>query len=189
MKRTMPFVVAIVVAFLLQAGLVGWLVADRALLLKNGHEVRLAVVPVDPRDILRGDYVVLSYDISRLDNAKLDGDDAFVSGEPIYVALAKSNDAWQATAITHAPPASGTWIRGAVDTILTDDQSCADTCNTYVVDYNIEKFFVPEGTGRELEKLRNGEHLAVDVAVGPNGRAALKRLVVDGTPRYEEPLI
>jgi len=48
---------------------------------------------------------------------------------------------------------------------------------------------VPEGTGRELEALHNGDHLAVDVALGADGRAALKRLLVDGTPRYEEPLI
>lgn len=187
--KPMPFIVAITVAFLLQAGLVGWLVVDRALLLKNGHEIRLAVVPVDPRDLLRGDYVVLSYDISRLDNGKLDGDDDFVAGEPIYVALAQSGDSWKATAITHVQPASGTWIKGSVDTILSGEAGCADTCKTYVVDYNIEKFFVPEGTGRELEKLRNGQHLAVDVALGPTGRAALKRLVVDGAPRYEEPLI
>ena len=87
MKRWLPYGAALAVAFLVQAGLVGWLVADRALLLKNGHEVRLAVVPVDPRDLLRGDYIVLSYGISRLDNDKLAGDDAFAVGDPIYVTL------------------------------------------------------------------------------------------------------
>ncbi len=189
MKRWVPYGVALAIAFLLQAGLVGWLIADRALLLKNGHEVRLAVVPVDPRDLLRGDYIVLSYDISRLDNVQLDGDNAFAAGDAIYVTLAEVDGAWKATAITHAPPASGTWIRGSVETILRGEASCADTCQTYVVNYNIEQFFVPEGTGRDLEKLRNGQHLAVDVALGADGRAALKRLLVDGAPRYEEPLL
>ena len=83
----------------------------------------------------------------------------------------------------------GTWIRGTVGTILTRAATCADACQTYLVVYDIEKFFVPEGTGHELEQLRNGQHLAVDVAVGADGRAALKRLLVDGAPRYEVPLL
>jgi uncharacterized membrane-anchored protein len=186
MKRWLPYGAALAVAFMVQAGLVGWLVADRALLLKNGHEVRLAVVPVDPRDLLRGDYVVLSYDISRLDSDKLAGDDVFAVGDPIYVTLTETGDA---SAITHAKPADRTWIKGKVGTILTRDAACGAACQTYVVDYDIEKFFVPEGTGHELEQLRNGQHLAVDVAVGADGRAALKRLLVDGATRYEVPLL
>ncbi len=189
MKRWVPYGVALVIAFLLQAGLIGWLIADRALLLKSGHEVRLAVVPVDPRDLLRGDYIALSYDISRLDNGQLDGDDTFADGDAIYVTLTQSGDGWKATTITHAPPTGGTWIRGAVSNVRTGGQDCKDTCATYEVEYDIERFFVPEGTGRELEKLRNDQHLAVDVALGADGRAALKRLLVDGTPRYEEPLL
>ncbi len=187
-RRWVPFGVAVVIAFLLQAGLVGWLVTDRALLLKNGHEIRLAVVPVDPRDLLRGDYIVLSYDISRLDSGQLDGDDAFERGEAIYVTLTQADATWKATAIAHAPPAGATWIRGAVSDVRTGGKDCAP-CKTYGVDYNIEQFFVPEGTGRDLEKLRNGQQLSVDVALGADGRAALKRLLVDGTPRYEEPLL
>ena len=190
MRRWIPYGAALAAAFVLQAALVGWLIADRALLIRNGHEVRLAVVPVDPRDMLRGDYIVLTYDISRLDSAALDGDDAFAYGDTVYVALAGADGAaWKATAMTHAQPAGGTWIRGTVDIVRRGVTDCTEDCQTYGVDYAIEKFFVPEGTGRELETLRNGQHLAVDVALGGDGRAALKRLLVDGTPRYEEPLL
>ena len=189
MRRWFPYALALAIAFLLQAGLVGWLIADRALLLRNGQQVRLAVVPVDPRDLLRGDYIVLAYDISRLDSGQLGGDDAFAAGDVVYVTLAQSGDAWRAAAITHAQPAPGTWVKGTVSDVGTSGQDCTKGCNTLGVDYNIEKFFVPEGTGRDLEKLRNDQHLAVDVALGPDGRAALKRLLVDGAPRYEEPLL
>ncbi len=190
MKRWIPFGAAVAVAFLVQAGLVGWLIADRALLLRSGHEVRLAVVPVDPHDLLRGDYIVLSYDISRLHSGQLAGDDTFTYGDTVYVTLAQADDgAWKAAAMGHAQPATGTWIRGAVNDVLDGAKDCGETCKTYGVDYAIERFFVPEGTGRDLEKLRNGQHLAVDVALGSDGRAALKRLLVDGAPRYEEPLL
>ena len=189
MKYRIPFGLAITIAFLVQVGLVGWLIADRALLLRNGQEVRLAVAPVDPRDLLRGDYIVLSYDISQVDNTQLAGDDAFAEGDAIYVSLAEAGNTWKATAIAHAPPDSGTWIKGAVSQVRATGGLCDGTCKIYGVEYDIEKFFVPEGTGRDLEKLNNGEHLTVDVALGTDGQAALKRLLVDGTPRYEEPLI
>ncbi len=189
MKRRVPFGLALIVAFLVQAGLVGWLIADRALLLQNGHEVRLAVVPVDPRDLLRGDYIVLSYDISRVDNTQLAGDDAFAKGDAIYVTLAEAGDAWKATAIAHAPPQGGTWIKGAVSQVRPTERTCDGSCKIYSVKYDIERFFLPEGTGRDLQKLGNDKRLSVDVALSADGRAALKRLLVDGAPRYEEPLL
>ena len=42
-----------------------WIVSGRVSLLSSGQEVVLQTVPVDPRDLLRGDYVILRYDISR----------------------------------------------------------------------------------------------------------------------------
>lgn len=187
MKRWIPYGVALAAAFLVQAGLAGWLIGDRAMLLKNGREVRLAVVPVDPRDLLRGDYVVLAYDISRLDAGQLGGDDAFETGDAIYVTLTEGGDrTWTATAIAHSAPTGGTSILGTVTDVRAIGQDCTGNCKTYSADYDIEKFFVPEGTGRDLEALRNDQRLAVDVALAANGRAALKRLLVDGAPRYEE---
>src|SRR3712207_8325878 len=60
MSRT-RFLLSVSAAFLIQAGLLAAMVVDRALLLSRGTEIRLPVVPVDPRDFLRGDYVILSY--------------------------------------------------------------------------------------------------------------------------------
>lgn len=37
---------------------------------KNGQQVILATVPVDPRDLLRGDYVALAYEIGRSEKAE-----------------------------------------------------------------------------------------------------------------------
>ena len=182
--------VGIVLAFVLQVGLLGWLVADRAMLLQNGKEIRLAVVPVDPHDLLRGDYVVLNYAISRIRNDAVAGDDAFLLQDPIYVTLTEANGAWTASAISHAEPAAGPFLRGIVDEVTDESGSCAgvDKCQAYAITYNLEKFFVPEGAGRALEALRNDQHVSVDVAVATDGRAALKRLLVDGEPRYEDGL-
>jgi uncharacterized membrane-anchored protein len=185
--RLPSYKLGLVLAFVLQVGLLGWIIYDRAQLLQTGRELRLAVVPVDPRDLFRGDYVTLSYNISRLRAEALAGDDTFDYGDTIYVTLA---DDGSATAISHAQPASGMFLKGAITSV--DERSVcesgATTCKAYGIDYNLEKFFVPEGTGRELEKLRNEQKVSVDVAVAPDGRAALKRLLVDGEPRFSEPL-
>jgi uncharacterized membrane-anchored protein len=176
-------------AFLLQAALLAWMIIDRALLLKNGKEVRLAVVPVDPRDLLRGDYVILSYPISRIASDEVDGDDEFYYYEPIYVTIAEAPEGWKATAIHRTPPSGGIYLKGFVESYNTRETcKAAPTCSDYQIAYNLEQFFVPEGEGRELETLRNDQRMSVDVAVAGNGRSALKRLLVDGEVRYEEKL-
>ena len=173
-------------AFIVQAALLGYMLVDRAMLLANGTEIRLPVVPVDPRDFLRGDYVILAYPMSRLYAAQLGGDDDFSYHTPIFVELAQDGDVWKPVALHKTQPENRTSIRGTITSAM-QPSGCVDvSCSEYSVDYNLEKFFVPEGKGRDLEKLRNDQHLQVDVAVAENGRAALKRLRVDGAIEYEE---
>lgn len=187
--RFVSYRLGVLLAFVLQVGLLAWLIADRAMLLRSGQEIRLTVVPIDPHDLFRGDYVTLNYAISTLDTQALAGDDVFEIGKPIYVSLSNDSGDWKATSLSVNPPAAGTYITGTVrDTSNGAGCASASGCPIYFVDYNLEKFFVPEGTGRELENLRSEQRVSVDVAVGSGGRAALKRLLVDGTPRYEENL-
>ncbi|WP_170984571.1 GDYXXLXY domain-containing protein [Rhodoligotrophos defluvii] len=174
-------------AFLLQGCLLFGMIAGRAMLMANGTEVRLAVVPVDPRDFLRGDYVILSYDISRLKTAQLGGDRDFTVGDPIYVALAPDGQTWHATAIYHTYPkdVAGPVLRGRITSASQTPNCTGPSCWEYGVDYGLEKFFVPEGAGRALEELRNDQRLTADVAVGKDGASVIKRLRVDGQVRYE----
>ncbi len=174
-------------AFLLQTALLVWMIVDRALLLANGKEIRLRVIPVDPRDLFRGDYVVLSYPMSRLVDDEIEGEDDFYFQQTIYVALDDGPEGWEATAISHTPPDEGVFLKGVVeDSYTREDCKNADRCREIRVSYNLEKFFVPEGEGRDLESLRNAERISVDIAVADNGRAALKRLLVDDEVRFEE---
>jgi uncharacterized membrane-anchored protein len=57
------------------------------------------------------------------------------------------------------------------------------------LNYGIENYFVPEGTGRELEKLVGDRKIAALIAVSDGGKAGIKGLVVDGKRVYEEPLL
>jgi len=176
-------------AFALQTALLVWMIVDRALLLSSGKEIRLKVVPVDPRDLFRGDYVVLSYPMSRIVTDEIDGDDAFYFQDPIYVSIQEGSDGWEARTISHAPPSAGVFLKGVVEDSFTRENCKNETpCREVRINYNLEQFFVPEGQGRELESLRNADRITVDVAVADGGRAALKRLLVDGEVRFEESL-
>src|SRR5689334_9543884 len=53
-------------AALIQIALLAVMIIDRVQVLRDGVEVTLQTRPVDPRDFLRGDYVVLGYDITQL---------------------------------------------------------------------------------------------------------------------------
>lgn len=175
-----------VIAFAVQAGLLVYMLGARASMLANSAEIRLPVVPVDPRDFLRGDYVILSYPMSRLDAAQLEGDNDFGYSTPVFVELAPDGEVWKAVALHKVAPQGKTFMRGQVTNYSRPETCKDDTCYVYQVDYNLEKFFVPEGEGLELEKLRNDQRIQVDVALADNGRAALKRLLVDGEIKYEE---
>ena len=51
---------------LAELGFLSWVIAGRAAILRNGQEVVLKVEPIDPRDLLRGDYVRLGYEIAQV---------------------------------------------------------------------------------------------------------------------------
>ena len=62
-----------------------------------GDTIFVRVVPVDPRDLFRGDYVVLGYDFSRVPPAGIDGlEESYGQrkqqwlGLPVYVTLCRS---------------------------------------------------------------------------------------------------
>ena len=63
------FVLLILLQALILAGMIGY----RYYWVETGEKIFLRVSPVDPRDLFRGDYVSLSYDISNLDLDQLSG--------------------------------------------------------------------------------------------------------------------
>ncbi len=147
------------------------LINSRELILKQGTTVVLETVPVDPRDLVRGDYVRLSYKISRLDlNFIRSADNNYRRGEKVFVFLEPTGGVWQAVSVQKAKPQSeGLYIKGRVDSYYGKKLN---------VDYGIESYFVPEGEGREIEKTMRGAKSLVkmEVSIAPSGQAVIKRL-------------
>jgi uncharacterized membrane-anchored protein len=131
--------------------------------LRTGQEVILQTVPVDPRDLFRGDYVALRYTISTLNNCYIQE-----PGSDIYVNLVRRGDVWQADGYEYDAPESGLFIHGKVT-----GAPSGDRCQ---VEYGIESYFVPEGTGKTIE--RSQAPVQVKVSVDAFGNAVIKDVVL-----------
>ena len=178
-------------AILVQVALLAAMIVDRAQILREGKEVKLQTRPVDPRDFLRGDYVVLGYDISQLKAGALK--DQPVRSQSVFVKLAPNRDGLYEAVSVHAEPVAVTSPEVLIQGRVRYGASCGDRsrmpvyCENLQVRYNLESYFVPEGEGKKLEDARNIGKVTIVAAITPSGRAAIKRLLLDGQPVYEEP--
>ncbi|MGO9485642.1 MAG: GDYXXLXY domain-containing protein [Rhodomicrobium sp.] len=175
---------AAILVCLLQTGAISAMIANRAIRLAYGHEIVLHVVPIDPRDYFRGDYVRLSYEISSVPIAQ---PERLVTGMPIFVTLQRKGQ-----------PEEGKWVAVAASPVR---PALPETDNTIVLQgvarwgrveevdltYGIETYFVPEGMGHDLERMTRAGSVKAVVSVDLDGNAAIKALIADGT-RYDEPL-
>lgn len=168
------------------------LVEQRARILRSGAEIRLRTVPIDPRDLFRGDYVVLAYPISTVEADT--GGERLQRGEKVYVALSRDAEGFaQAASVSREwPKASGgaVVIAGQVATTgaCALNQDGTTDCNRrrLRVTYGLESFFVPQGEGKAIETTDKAR-IEVVAAVSSSGAAAIKRLLIDGKPVYAEP--
>ncbi|WP_375306234.1 GDYXXLXY domain-containing protein [Bradyrhizobium sp. A11] len=187
--QRIPKAVLFGVAVLVQCLLLMLMVVDRVQILREGVEVTLQTQPVDPRDLLRGDYVVLRYLISEVPAGALAGKPADARNPTVFVKLAPNAEGLYTAVSVHAEPVPVTapevLIRGRVS------YSCGSNvrtfCDKLTIKYGLESYFVPQGEGGKLEQARNQQKLRIVAAVLPSGRAAIKRLLLDGEPVYEEP--
>jgi uncharacterized membrane-anchored protein len=150
-------------------------------ILRVGQLILLETQPVDPRDLLRGDYVRLSYKISDVPRERffappLTGDVS--PGTTVFVAAAPAgtNEFYQVAR------ASTEWFAPAPDEVLlrgTTAENWRNRAGSVRVEYGLEQYFVAEGTGNSQGKL------TVQAAVAKSGRARIKEVFVDGKPYAE----
>lgn len=158
------YVIAIILAWL---AIVVAMVGYNEYTIRTGTEVLLKTEPVDPRDLLRGDYVILRYDISTIDAPSIKKEPGY--GKDVYVILEEKDGYanYKRTSLTK-PSGNELFIKGK--TTYTSGKSLR-------VRYGIESYFVPEGKGKEIERLDSDE-LSVKVSIDRTGRAIIKDLVI-----------
>ncbi|MFK4437920.1 putative membrane-anchored protein/putative membrane protein [Paenibacillus sp. RC21] len=152
--RLSPLLIAVVIV--LQLGVIGYQTVRSETLLATGASIKLKLAPVDPRSLLQGDYVMLNYDIST----------------PF------SQDNWNRgkVKVVLTPGSQGVYI---ADRLYQDGEKLSNhevilngQWNGSRIQYGIENYFIPEGTGRNVEQ---NAHYAY-IRVSQNGDALLERL-------------
>jgi uncharacterized membrane-anchored protein len=150
------------------------MIAARAIPLVTGQTVLVRVVPVDPRDLFRGDYVTLSYEFSRIPPLGVEGipevqrRGGSKEGRTVYVPLVPDSDRvhWRAEKVTVVKPESGMFLRGQMS-------------RYGAMEFGIESYFVQEGTGRQYEQAIRSRKLSAELAVTSGGQAALRSLRIE----------
>ena len=133
--------------------------------LQTGEEVFLKIIPVDPRDILRGDYIILRYEIQENEKIKkFIVDKNLSNGDEIYLILEKDkNKNGYLKTISLIKPKNKLFIK-------------AEIKNKNDIYFGIDKYFVPEKKGRI-----NQENLKVLVSVDKYGYVKIKNLYRNNT--------
>ncbi len=182
------------------------MVGGKVQTLMTGDVIILRTVPVDPRSLFRGDFVRLRYEITRLtgDEVSFQLDDLH-PGRTIYVRLREEKGAWGAVSVhgEHPGPAADfKVIRGRIAVSRMEKifprrmengrwipPTARETpMRVLLVYYGIEAYFVPEGTGRALERPPEDQIMTVAVAVDGAGKAAISGLLLDGKLVHDESL-
>ncbi len=173
LKAKRLFIAVIVVQIVFLLGIVGY----REAILINGQTAVLQTVPVDPRDLFKGEHVILRYEISTLGDAainpvgkryRLIGD--IDEGDTVYVRVPTSENfdqGWLVAQTVKPPSDADLFIKGRVT-------SSKD--NIITVEYGIGQYFVPEGRGLEIEQ---ADDVKVRVRINRSGVAAIEELIVD----------
>ncbi|WP_027146815.1 GDYXXLXY domain-containing protein [Mesorhizobium sp. WSM3626] len=186
-------VISALVLTLVQIGFLSWIIAGRAAILRNGKEVLLKIEPVDPRDLLRGDYIILGYDISRIPvkmianipEGKFSSDDT-----PIVVRLKKGADGYWTPSIAWFGKAPGPASAEEADISghVAAGWDLRGEGMTIAADYGIERFYLPEGEGLAIQGDMRVRPFGIKLALAADGTAQIKALVDGDKTLFEEPL-
>ena len=171
-KLTMVFVVCQILVLAYMAG-------EREYILYAGEKIVLRTAPIDPRDVFRGDFVRLNYDISSTPVDRLQGDvkDKIRQKDYLVYSVLKKLDGGlsEVDFITDKEPDEGVYLRGRVNT----HWRFRNRAQLLRVRYGIEQLFVEQGAGLEIEKRRGKRRglqipMEVEVAVSSNGKSVIK---------------
>lgn len=185
-----PFAAVALFIAIVQTAILGYMIEGRAAILRSGTDVLLKTAPVDPRDLLRGDYVILTYDISTISTTSITGTRP-ETGEVarLNVRLKPGVDGfWTVSAASFDPLAEEAGSVVLISQPVTIYDWEWQNAGNLTVSYGIERFYVPEGEGTPIEDGRNQGRVSVAVRVSEDGQAQIRALMLDNEPLYEEPL-
>lgn len=176
-EKKFSLVVAIQVLIILT------IVVFKVSILTGGTPILLKIEPVDPRDLLRGDYVTFRYGlVSSIPGYLLDVEEDYFAGEDVYVILRPSGSYWTVDRAQKSKPDSvEVFLKGTVTRDwISQKTNPLSGGGTLFVSYGIEDYFIPEGEGRDVSFWN--KKVAAQVLVDNGGHAVLKKIYINDKP-------
>ncbi|MDD3469073.1 MAG: GDYXXLXY domain-containing protein [Thermoguttaceae bacterium] len=139
---------------------------------QGGKTVLLRVRPVDPRDMMRGDYVRLGYDFGRPPQ-----DLRLGHAHEIFLTLKLDADG------VHYLPGEYSLTRPSDAVYLRGQVYGQDPAGRGTVTFGIDSYYIPEGTGEKWETAIQSTDTAVyaQIAISADGYGQVKALIVESS--------
>jgi len=174
MKRYQKILFPVIIAA--QIAVPGFMIAKQELLLAKGTKVLLQCLPIDPRSLFSGDYVILNYEISQIDKDIISKSGITetdkLNNKAIYVALTPKSGGKYYTVSEVALDIE--ILKKHYPVIIQGRVEYAS--DTLQVKYGVESYFVPQREGRIIEEsLRD---VSVEVSISENGESAISKLFI-----------
>jgi uncharacterized membrane-anchored protein len=143
-----------------------------------GKTILLETERVDPRDLLRGDYLILNYKISSVpvDMFSPPIGQELPEGANVFVALEPRGQYYEVWGASTSPP------EHVGERVILQGRCGGrrwNRTNSIHVEYGLERYYVAEGKGNPTGKI------TVEAAVPASGKALIKQVFVDGKPFAE----
>jgi uncharacterized membrane-anchored protein len=138
------------------------IIAKHEYSIANGTTARFETLPVDPRDIIRGDYLALRFKIAQ---DAINAPKKTENGSVYITYTIDENNYAQFKDISNTKPTDQPFIIGKK--------------NWNRITLNAEKFFVPEGKGLSIERMEN---ITLEAVIASNGTVYPQILLQNDTP-------
>jgi uncharacterized membrane-anchored protein len=143
-----------------------------------GKQVVLTTAPIDPKNLLTGDFVRLRYNIGENPLRLWHGDAPPRRRQAVFVLLATGPDSLSTTVgIYPQAPTAGMGqavLRGWVTDVYR---------NSLNLRFNLERYYVPDDSDLRLEKVGRLHPLRVRVSIAPWGQARIVRVAKAEIPK------
>jgi len=152
----------------------------------GGTSVLLQIEPVDPKDPLRGDYITYTFpEISEIRSYYYSFKPTV--GKNVFTCLSNSGGYWLLDSVHEENPKNSglICIKGKISSatvnneISSEDYYSGRGNEKINITYGLEQYFIPEGSGSEIDTAFHEGSVEIKVSVSDNGNAVIKGLYID----------
>lgn len=113
-----------------------------------GQEIVLETKAFDPTDLFRGDYVSISFAISDIPKSKVTLPIDKIKSKNLYVSLKHEGKYYVVDQVSETKPKQGVYLKGKFQERYNE----FNEVDKFSVDYSLDKYFVKQGSGRDLQQ-------------------------------------